>query len=66
MSVWVLIAVMHLHEILGGKTSVFIGVYATAAACERDRLTLEESDKGRTDPDARGRVWQCLRQEPKQ
>ena len=66
MSVWILVAVMQLREIEGGHLQAYVDVYATAAACERDRSKLADLDKGRTDPDARGRVWQCLRQEPKQ
>lgn len=58
MSVWVLIAVISVHEIMGGHVEEYINVYATAAACERDRTRMQAADN-----DA---VWRCIRQEPKQ
>lgn len=57
MTVWVLVAVMRLHEIVGGHISEYINVYATASACERDRAKMQTVDH-----DAK---WKCIRQEPK-
>lgn len=58
MSVWVLVAVMQLHEVVGGHLEAFVGVFATETACERERAEMQRVNKDN--------VWKCLREEPKQ
>jgi hypothetical protein len=57
MSVWVLLAVIQLHEVAGGHVSAYIAVYSTAAACDKDRAKLQTS-KGDTE-------WRCLEDKPR-
>jgi hypothetical protein len=58
MSVWVLVAVMRVPEVVGGHLTEFVAVYASAAACEHVRTEIQRGDKDVE--------WKCLREEPKQ
>lgn len=62
-AVWILVAVLRVHEIMGGHVSEFIAVFATSAACEHARAQMQRFEAR---PPADDVVWKCLREEPKQ
>jgi len=55
--IWILVAILKVHEVMGGHVTEYIGVYATPAACERDRAKMQAVDDDN--------VWRCIHEDPK-
>jgi len=57
MAVWILTAIIRVQELPTHAAVQYIDVFATAAACERERARMEAADKEA--------IWACTQEVPR-